>query len=57
MKCGDKAPHIFSPCLELKSEKVWVKVDKIMPLILDALERMGYHTGTYWFQDNYPLKP
>lgn len=51
-ECGEKTPHMYSPCNEYKSEDVWVTVDKLMPTVIMALERLGYDTGT-WMDEVY----
>lgn len=50
--CGDKVPHMFQPCVGLKNELVWVNVSKIIPVVTNALERLGYDTGKIWYEDN-----
>lgn len=53
-KCGMNTPHMFKPCVELKSEDVLVNTTRLRPVVLLALERLGYDTGHIWFDDVYP---
>lgn len=50
--CGDKTPHILSPCNLIKSSDMYVKAERIYPMVLHALERLGHDTGT-WLDDPY----
>lgn len=54
--CGKKVPHLFTPCNEVKSWDMYVDVDKLFPVVLQALEHIGYDTGT-WISNHLHNSP
>lgn len=45
--CGDKTPHLLSPCTALKSLPVTVHLDQAINKVRFALERMGHQAGPW----------
>lgn len=50
-ECGKDLPRMYHPCISLKSKDVYVNVTSMIPVVLHALERLGYNTGHIWFKN------
>lgn len=46
-ECGGKEAHVLDPCVNFKSEDVWVDVEQAVPMVHLALERMGHEIGPW----------
>lgn len=43
---------MYNPCNAVKAEDMVLDFDKLYPVVLHALERLGYDTKT-WLNDTY----